>query len=640
MPQIHGKQLKNDTVTATQAETTTGALTTVEAGDAAVEGSGAGLARRDHQHAVATGGTTAGVEAGDAAAEGTSTNLAREDHQHAVATGGTTNNVAAGDTAAEGTSTNLAREDHAHAVDVTNGTIATVNAGDAAVEGSGTGLSRRDHQHAVATATAGAVQIGDAAAEGSSSDLARADHTHSLAAPAAPADVTKAAAAAGSATGPARADHKHDVATAAAVDVGLANAEGSSTSLARADHAHAVGSAAKSDVLNSKRFAFGVQSNDFTTSAATTDSGDAITKEVMDAAASKLAGGSGSASGVVVSGPDNKASLRDATTNDPIEDGSNRQVYARLTLATNSPTGTWTWDGTTTVLSDDTSGVTVGNFIRMNATSPLFEVTAVNANVDVTISNPGGVTIPTGSGVQEIPLTISYYVDIAGTETAHTMGGESVDIVFRESLGLDDAPFGSLQMGQAFSEVLPASHTHLLSDITDVTASVAEVNVLNGFTGTTAELNEVTDGSDVAKATHHHDAIYAQLATMTTKGDIFVRTASGIVRLGVGADGNVLKANSAQTEGVEWGSAGSSDVERQEAVTTQVITGTDTAVTDTLDFAPKGNAAVTLWLNGVLQDQGAGKDYTISGQTITWLASTGTAVDMDTGDVLTAVYVS
>lgn len=79
---------------------------------------------------------------------------------------------------------------------------------------------------------------------------------------------------------------------------------------------------------------------------------------------------------------------------------------------------------------------------------------------------------------------------------------------------------------------------------------------------------------------------------------------------------------------------------RQELVASQTITGTDTALTDTLNNTPKSNASLRLFLNGILQTQGAGADYTVSGTTITWLASTGTAVDMDTSDVLVAAYES
>ena len=185
-----------------------------------------------------------------------------------------------------------------------------------------------------------------------------------------------------------------------------------------------------------------------------------------------------------------------------------------------------------------------------------------------------------------------------------------------------------------------ASHSHALADVTDVTASAAEVNVLDGFLGTTAELNEVTDGSDVAAATHHHDSTYVKKSTLTTKGDIFVRDTSAPTRLGVGTDGHVLTADSTQPTGIKWaaGGGGSSDIEYQEALTTENIS-TDSALTDTLNNTPKSNASVALFLNGVQQEQGSGKDYTISGTTITWLAGTGTAVDMETTDILIAVYV-
>ncbi len=76
----------------------------------------------------------------------------------------------------------------------------------------------------------------------------------------------------------------------------------------------------------------------------------------------------------------------------------------------------------------------------------------------------------------------------------------------------------------------------------------------------------------------------------------------------------------------------------QEDIATEVITGTDTALSATLVSTPVSNLSLKLALNGVLQRQGATFDYTVSSQTITWLASTGTAVDMDTGDELIAFY--
>lgn len=83
-----------------------------------------------------------------------------------------------------------------------------------------------------------------------------------------------------------------------------------------------------------------------------------------------------------------------------------------------------------------------------------------------------------------------------------------------------------------------------------------------------------------------------------------------------------------------------SGVLKQEELSAQDITGTDTALSDTLDFTPVSDESVKVFLNGSLQKQGAGNDYSISGTTITWLASTGTAVNMLSSDNVIVVYES
>lgn len=80
------------------------------------------------------------------------------------------------------------------------------------------------------------------------------------------------------------------------------------------------------------------------------------------------------------------------------------------------------------------------------------------------------------------------------------------------------------------------------------------------------------------------------------------------------------------------------DTANQEQVTSEAITGTDTAITDTLAATPLGTANFSLYLNGQLQQEGAGNDYTRAGTTITWLASSGTAVDLEASDELLAIY--
>ncbi len=502
-------------------------------------------------------------------------------------------------------------------INTTDGTLSTVQAGDTAVVGTAKGMAIKDHQHAVETGgSLTTIQAGAVAAEGAGTGLARETHVHG-------------------------------VETGTPVDVGTANDEGSGTPLARANHIHALSAGAKADVLESRRFAFGVQTDDFTTSAASSDSSDALTKKFLDGSASKRIGGDGSNPGVITTSPNNKIAIRERSTNDPLEDSQNRMIFGRLTAAeTALAAATYTWNGTTTIATsaDPSSELAIGEWIKLDADGAYFEVTNVQPT-QVTISNPGGLTIPTGAGgSSKLDLTLSYYVeDATSSEIAHTFGaGETVDLLYVESLSLQDAPFNALQTGVAFQEILPASHTHVLADITDITASPAEINVLDGFTGTTAELNEITDGSDVAAATHHHDGRYPLRSLLTTKGDIYARGATAIGRLPVGSNDQVLVADSTQPLGLKYANPNTIQTgnHRQEAVTTQNITGTDTVLTDTLDYTPKANAALQLFLNGVKQEQGALLDYTVSGTAITWLAATGTAVDLETTDSLVAKYVS
>lgn len=75
-------------------------------------------------------------------------------------------------------------------------------------------------------------------------------------------------------------------------------------------------------------------------------------------------------------------------------------------------------------------------------------------------------------------------------------------------------------------------------------------------------------------------------------------------------------------------------------ITTQTVTGTDTALTAKLSQDAVISSAHGVF-NGVSKDEGATRTFTLSGvgnRTITWLASTGTAEDMDTSDALMIIY--
>jgi len=80
---------------------------------------------------------------------------------------------------------------------------------------------------------------------------------------------------------------------------------------------------------------------------------------------------------------------------------------------------------------------------------------------------------------------------------------------------------------------------------------------------------------------------------------------------------------------------------RQETIAAEDVTGSDTILSDGLTSAPSAPESVSLYLNGVFQGQGS--DYRLVGAThqqIEWLAGTGTAVDLDTSDVLEVTYSS
>lgn len=117
---------------------------------------------------------------------------------------------------------------------------------------------------------------------------------------------------------------------------------------------------------------------------------------------------------------------------------------------------------------------------------------------------------------------------------------------------------------------------------------------------------------------------------------------SGYGRLYVKTDGKIYFQDDIGTEYdlTLSGGGGGGGTPRQEFLATATITGTDTELSDTLNYTPVSSASVTLHLNGVFQMQGDGYDYTISGSIVTWLAGTGTAVDMSTTDRLVAVYQS
>jgi hypothetical protein len=67
-------------------------------------------------------------------------------------------------------------------------------------------------------------------------------------------------------------------------------------------------------------------------------------------------------------------------------------------------------------------------------------------------------------------------------------------------------------------------------------------------------VNGVTDKAPSQNAVYDALASKTDKSTLTTKGDLYVRDATGITRLPIGSDDQVLTADSGQTSGVKWAS--------------------------------------------------------------------------------------
>jgi len=180
-----------------------------------------------------------------------------------------------------------------------------------------------------------------------------------------------------------------------------------------------------------------------------------------------------------------------------------------------------------------------------------------------------------------------------------------------EQLDTTTGTISTVNAGDASSEgtgdgVSRRDHQHAVSTATAV--ELAETNA-EGVSGSLSRADHTHDHGDRSGGSLH--------AAATT-----------------GINGFMSAADKTKLDGL------SGTTPNQERVTTESIINTDTALTDTLDNTPTSNASVLLLFNGVAMIQGASEDYTISGTTITWLASSGTAPNMKTSDDLVAYYQS
>ena len=335
-------------------------------------------------------------------------------------------------------------------------------------------------------------------------------------------------------------------------------------------------------VLESKLFTYAVKGLNLAAgSGNTVDATDFILSRLT----TKRIGAFEGARGLITAPPDNRVELREVNTNDPIQTSNDEQVYARQTAVETPLTGTSLFtQGSNQVVGTGTvylSQLSANDYIKLDSDGVIYQITSVDSDSLITLDE--NYTGTTGSGAtSKVEIILSFYKDVTGTETSHTMSGETIDIIFPEVFDLYNAPFNAPLVQWSFAEVLSSEHNH---------------------------------------DTRYH-------------------TQSNLASTSVSSGGTLIGIDSS---GLSWTSAGTlqaaladvggtfSRVTRRESIT--IVTNN---VIPDLSFTPL-QGIVWLDVAGVSQRQES--DYTVSGVTITWVPGTA-GFDLLTGDIIQVYYMS
>jgi hypothetical protein len=431
------------------------------------------------------------------------------------------------------------------------------------------------------TGTLSTINAGDAAVGGSATGLVRRDHQHAVATGASTAQIDVGdAAAEGSSSNLAREDHQHALpAPAAPADVTKATAAaGSATTVARADHKHDVSTATAVELTDS-----------------TNAEGSATSLARSDHTHSHGNRGGGSLHAAATPSVAGFISAADKTKLDTLvsADLVDPKQSVRLLEASANVTplsGTTAVDGVATVAGDR-----VAVFGQSTPTEDGIYVTAAGAWTRAS-------DFPVGSGQASAVIPVEE-------------GSTNADSIF-------------MITNNVGSDVVGTDNLVALKFAAGTPRGAGAGLVLNA---NDLDVGANADGSITVNA---NDIQVGVLATDAQHGARGGGTQHALA-IAAGLAGFMSGSDKTKLDGLP-----TFTTLNQESVTTQLIASADVALTDTLNNTPISNVSVNLFLNGIHQEQGAGKDYTISGVTITWLASSGTAVNMQTNDVLIAVYLS
>lgn len=422
----------------------------------------------------------------------------------------------------------------------------------------------------------------------------------------------------GSADGMALKDHQHGVATGTptgAVEIADSGVEGGSSDLARADHVHPVGTPGAPANVNKGAAAAGASAvparadhehdADTATAVELTDSTNAegASAELARANHTHAHGSRGGTTlhALVTVGANGFMSAADKTKLDSLADASGKDVKQHVRVAT---------EAAGVLASDFENGDTIDSVSLVTGDRILIKNQASAIENGIYVVNASGAPARAGDMPAASDASTSIVPVDQGTKNKDSVWF-CVTNVGSAAVGTDGLSFALQSQGAP----------RMAGDGLVLDAN----NQLN--------VGANPDGSIVANADDVQVGILATDAQHGVRGG-GTQHADAVAS---GADGFMTGGDKQKLDDIETGAT--KEVPHQESITTQNV-NTDVALTDTLDAVPKDVAWLLLFLNGVQQVQGAVQDYSISGQTITWLAGTGTAVNMKTSDRLIAYYVS
>lgn len=334
---------------------------------------------------------------------------------------------------------------------------------------------------------------------------------------------------------------------------------------------------AKTTVLASKILLGMTQTDNFATANATSDN---FGTTLQAAVQSGALGGTESQVGVAFEAASNRCKFWDSTTNNAIQDASGRDAYGRITDVIQALTGTTGWtNGLNTLTGVGTAFNTqlAANDLLIAPNGAIVRVASVTSDVAATLSAVyAGATI-SGQSTTRHRVTISYYIDAAGTETAFTMpASTTVDVQFPEFFTLSSLPARTL--------------------------------VNNGATW----LDVGSAGAD-----HNHDSRYF---TETELGAITAPT--GASRIGLDVT-SIVGASSTTVQGALQQIALRPVYESKTIITQNTVPD--------LTYTPRVVSSVVMIYQGLAQEYGASYDYTVAGKVVTW-NSVNAGFNLDIGD--------